>query len=45
MEVLVKVTKGLKKLYKNLSWYNRMRLLEANYKTPRKNPKPLKDGE
>lgn len=28
----MKVIKGLKKLYKGLSWYNRQRLLEANFK-------------
>jgi len=28
----MKVTKGLKKLYKGLSWYNQDRLLEANCK-------------
>lgn len=29
----MQVLKGLKKRYKNLSWYNRDRLLEANCKT------------
>lgn len=28
----MKVIKGLKDLYKKLSWYNRQRLLEANFK-------------
>jgi len=32
----MRVVKGLKELYKRLSWYNRMRLLEANCKTLRK---------
>ncbi len=26
----MKVTKGLKKVYKGLSWYNRRKLVEAN---------------
>ncbi len=26
----MKVQKGLKKIYKNLSWYNRQKLVEAN---------------
>jgi len=28
----MKVIKGLKELYKNLNWYSRQRLLEANFK-------------
>ena len=28
----MKVTKGLKKLYKKLNWYNKMKLREANCK-------------
>ena len=26
----MKIAKGLKKVYKNLSWYNRRKLIEAN---------------
>ena len=26
----MKVQKGLKKIYKNLNWYNRRKLIEAN---------------
>ncbi len=32
----MKVMKGLKKIYKNLSPYNRRRLKEANCKKPKK---------
>ncbi len=39
----MKVTKGLKKLYKGLSWYNRDRLLEANCKERKR--KVIKNGE
>lgn len=37
----MKVTKGLKKLYAGLSWYNRDRLLEANCKKRKR--KAIKD--
>lgn len=39
----MKVTKGLKKVYKRLSWYNRDRLLEANCKERKR--KVIKNGE
>lgn len=31
----MKVVRGLKKLYKNLNWYNRRKLREANCKRAR----------
>ncbi len=33
----MKVMRGLKALYKGLSWYNRRKLLEANCKRERRN--------
>lgn len=39
----MKVTRGLKKLYKGLNWYNRDRLLEANCKVRKR--KVIKNGE
>ncbi len=35
----MKVTKGLKKVYKGLSWYNRRKLVEANCPFGKKKPK------
>ena len=32
----MKVVKGLKKIYKKMSWYNRQRLREANFKKDRR---------
>ena len=39
----MKITKGLKKIYKGLSWNNRDRLLEANCKERKR--KVIKNGE
>jgi len=38
----MKVTKGLKKIYKGLSWYNRQKLIEANRPCGKKKLKPKK---
>lgn len=32
----MKVIKGLKKMYKNMNWYNRKKLQEANFKSDKK---------
>lgn len=38
----MKVTKGLKKVYKGLSWYNRQKLIEANRPCGKKKRKSKK---
>ena len=38
----MKVTKGLKKVYKGPSWYNRQKLIEANRPCGKKERKPKK---
>jgi len=38
----MKVIKNLKKIYKNMSWYNRQKLMDANCKKSKK--KPRKDA-
>lgn len=35
----MKTVKGLKKVYKNMSWYNRQKLIEANRPCGKKNKK------
>ena len=38
----MKTVKGLKKVYKNMSWYNRQKLIEANRPCGKKNKKSKK---
>ena len=35
----MKVIKNLKKVYKNMSWYNRQKLMDANCKKSKKKPR------
>ena len=35
----MKVIRNLKKIYKNMSWYNRQKLMDANCKKSKKKPR------
>jgi hypothetical protein len=39
----MKVIRNLKKIYKNMSWYNRQKLIEANRPFGKKKRKPKKE--